>query len=71
MSSPCHDDPWMDALATLPAVLPDEARADRVRVQCRALLERPRRTEPSPLEPTTVATICAMYAWQIVRMVVR
>ena len=71
MSSPCHDDPLMQALATLPAVLPNEARADELRARCRALLERPPRQMPVTLERATVGGVCAMYAWQIVRIVVR
>jgi len=71
VSSLRYDDPLMQALATLPAVLPDETRADQVRVQCRALMERPQRQLPGILEPATVGALCAMYAWQIVRIVVR
>ena len=67
MSSPCHDDPVLQALATLPPVLPDEARAQQLRARCRGLLERPPRQKPFILEPATVAALSAMYAWQIVR----
>jgi hypothetical protein len=69
--SPCHDDPLMQALATLPGVRPDETRADQLRARCRALLEGPPRQLPAALEPATIGAVCAMYAWQIVRIVVR
>jgi hypothetical protein len=61
----------MEALATLPAVLPNEASALRLRAQCRALLERPSRRTSLTLEPVTVGAVCAMYAWQIVRVLAR
>ncbi len=65
------DDPLMQAVATLPAVRPDEARADRLRVRCRTLLEQPQRQVPASLEPATVGAVCALYAWQIARIVIR
>ena len=69
MSTPRrHDDPLMESLATLPPVLPSEPHADQLRVRCRALLERPPRQMAVTLEPVTVGAACAMYAWQIVRM---
>ena len=67
MSAPQHDDPVMQALATLPPVVPDDARADHLRARCRDRLERPPRQKPFILEPATVAALSAMYAWQIVR----
>ncbi len=71
MSSPCHDDPLMQALATLPPVLPNAAGAEQLRAQCRALLERPQWQMPLTLEPATVGALCALYAWHFVRVVVR
>ena len=68
MSTPRHDDPLMQSLATLPPVLPGETSAEQLRVRCRALLERPPRQNRFVLEPATVAALSAMYAWQIVRM---
>lgn len=70
MSSPSQVDRVMHALATLPVVPPEEARARRVRARCRALLERPPRRMPATVEPG-VAAVCGVYAWQIVRIVVR
>lgn len=71
MSCDHDDDPLIRALATLPAVVPDEAAARRVRARCRALLESPPRQIAVPLEPATVGAVCAVYAWQIVRVVIR
>jgi hypothetical protein len=59
------------ALATLPPVQPNEARADQVRTECRTLLERSQRHSPLPVEPAAIGTFCAVYVWQIVRIVVR
>ena len=71
MSSPFPEDPLVRALAALPPVLQDEVRADRLRAQCRARLERPSYRISVPLESAAVGTIGAMYAWQIVKLVVR
>jgi hypothetical protein len=71
MSPHPDDDPLIRALATLPDLAPDEARAARVRARCRARLERPPRQLSVPLEPATVGAVCAVYAWQIVRAVIR
>ena len=71
MSSPYHDDPLMLAIATLPAVLPNEGSVRQLGARCRALLERPARRTSLTLEPVTVSAVCAMYAWQIVRVLVR
>ena len=69
-----HDDPVMRALATLPAVLPDADHARQLRARCRAALERPPRQMPATVEPAAVGAVCAVcavYAWQIVRIVIR
>ena len=71
MRSPRHEDPLVRALAALPAVRQDDARADRLRAQCRARLERHSYRISVPLESATIGTIGAMYAWQIVKLVVR
>ena len=71
MSSACDDDPLLLALAALPTVRLDETRADQLRGQCRALLEKPPRQMPLPLESVAVGGVCAVYAWQIVKMVIR
>ncbi len=71
MSSPFHDDPLIQSLARLPAVLPNEACARQLRAQCRAMLEHSARQKPVTVEPAVVGAVCAMYAWQIVRIVVR
>ena len=68
MSPTCDDDPMMQALAALPPVVPDDARADHLRARCRDRLERPPRQKPFILEPATVAALSAMYAWQILRV---
>jgi hypothetical protein len=70
VSSPYHDDPLFQSLARLPAVLPNEACARQLRAQCRALLEHSPRQKPVTLEPAAVGCVCAMYAWQIVRIVI-
>jgi hypothetical protein len=61
----------MKAIATLPAVLPNEASASELRARCRATLERRPRRVSVTLEPATVGAVCAMYAWQIVRVLAR
>jgi hypothetical protein len=71
MSSPRHEDPFVRALAALPPVPQDEVRADRLRARCRARLERPSYWISVALESTAVGTIGAMYAWQLVKLVVR
>jgi len=70
VSSPSCDDPLIRALATLPPVMHDDAAARELRLRCRARLAQP----PQPaltLEPTGVGALCAMYAWQIVRLALR
>ena len=71
MSSPRHEDALVRALAMLPPVVPNEARADRLRTRCRARLERPPHRLSADLEAKMVGALGAMYAWQIVKMVVR
>jgi len=65
------DDPLLRALAALPPVPPHEGRSLELRARCRARLERPPRLPPVALEPAAVACASAMYAWQIVRIVLR
>lgn len=75
MSSPFadddDDDPLIRALASLPVVDQDAASQRQVRARCRALVERAPQQPAVPLEPAAVGTICAMYAWQIARIVIR
>jgi hypothetical protein len=71
MSSPRHEDALVQALAMLPPVVPNQTRADRLRARCRARLERPPHRMLADLEPKLVGALGAMYAWQIVKMVVR
>jgi hypothetical protein len=71
VSSAYHDDPLMQAIATLPAVVPNEASARQLGKKCRVLLERPSRRTSRTVEPATVSAVCALYAWQIVRVLVR
>ena len=70
MSLPRHEDPFVRALAALPPVRQDDARADRLRAQYRARLECPSYRMSVALESATIG-IGAMYAWQIVKLVVR
>jgi hypothetical protein len=66
-----HDDPLIRAIATLPPVLPDDTASGELRARCRARLERPRRlTSVTTVEPATIGAVCAIYAWQIARLVV-
>jgi hypothetical protein len=71
MSSPRHEDPLVRALAALPAALPNEIRSDRLRARCRARLERPPHRMSADLEPKVVGALGALYAWQVVRLVIR
>ena len=71
MTQPHRDDPVIQALRALPCVEPDVTRADRLRARCRARLEQPPETLNVVLEPASVGTVCAMYAWEIVRTVIR
>jgi hypothetical protein len=71
MSSPRHEDALVRALAMLPTVVPNETRADRLRTRCRARLERPPHGMSPDLESKVIGALGAMYAWQIVKMVVR
>jgi hypothetical protein len=71
VSSPYDaDDRLMRALAALPPVRQGDAAHREVRIRCRALVERPRQPETVPLEPAAVGTICALYAWQLARIVI-
>ena len=69
--SQIHDDPLVRALSGLPQVAPNPARAERIRGLCRARLEEPPKALSVPLEPVTVGAVCAVYAWEIVRTVIR
>jgi hypothetical protein len=71
VSSPVHDDPLMRALGALPEVVPDQTRSERVRTRCRARLERGGERSIPVIEPATVGTVCALYAWQVLRLVLR
>ena len=71
MSQIHRDDPVMQALCTLPRVEMGAAHAATVRARCRAQLEHPPQPISVPLEPATVGTVCAIYAWEIVRAVIR
>ena len=70
MSSHRHDDPLIQALAALPRVAPDPGHAQRVRARCRGAMATPPAAVSLPLEPVAVGTVCALYAWEIVRSVV-
>jgi len=70
MNPPRHEDPFTQALGALPPVLPGEARSDRLRARCRDRLEQPRRPTPIILEFAVIA-VCALYAWQILEIVMR
>jgi hypothetical protein len=70
MNPTCHDDPLTQALGALPPVVPSEARSDRLRALYRDRLERPPRHTPIVLE-SAVVTVCAIYAWQILAIVIR
>ena len=71
MTPVTRNDPLLNAVASLPHVVPDQARAGRVRLTCRARIQQPPPQLPRALEPAGVASICIMYAWQIVRLVIR
>ena len=65
------EDLFVRALAALPAVAPDPTRADQLRARCRARLEHPPHRLSTHIEPATVGGLGVMYAWQIVKLVVR
>ena len=69
MSARHHDDPLIQSLAALPAVLPDPLQAKQLRDRCRAALESPAESQVLPFEPATIGAVCALYAWEIVRSV--
>jgi hypothetical protein len=71
VNSQHHDDPLIQSLAALPAVHPDPLRAKQLRDRCHAALESPAEGPIGPFEPATVGAVCAMYAWEIVRVVIR
>jgi hypothetical protein len=70
-------DPLLDAIAGLPACEPDRRRADRSRARCHRAIDRNRWAKPSSahaarplsarvLEPALVATVSAVYLFQVV-----
>ena len=69
MNSPLHDDPLIQSLAALPMVHPDPLQAKALRDRCQAALASPAEGPALPFEPATVATVCVLYAWEIVRSV--
>ena len=71
MSSSRHEDALMRALAMLPPVVPNATHADRLRARCRARLERPPHHLSADLESKTVGALSAMYAWQLLQLVIR
>ena len=71
MNSQHHDDLLIQNLAALPAVHPDPLHAKQLRDRCRAALDSPAEGPIRPFEPATVGVVCAMYAWEIVRVVIR
>jgi hypothetical protein len=71
MNAP-HDDPLMQALSALPVIRPDAEHATHVRKQCHTVLEQQaQRDRTGFIESTTVSTACAVYAWYILRAVLR
>jgi len=68
--SASQDDSMMRALSALPVIRPREEHAAQVRARARTILERRGRpTTPGFVEPATVSAVCAVYAWQILRIV--
>ena len=65
------NDRLLTLLAAMPRMQPDEAHVEQVRSRCRTILERRSTATATEMEPITVGAICAMYAWQIVRLVIR
>lgn len=65
------DDPLLDAIGALPVVRPDDVHTERLRGRCRAALHEPRGLSPVALEPATVGTICAVYAWHVAKIATR
>lgn len=48
MSDDYRDDPWVDAIAALPLIRPDDDRAEAVRRRCRAMLQKRAAPAPAP-----------------------
>jgi hypothetical protein len=71
MSSREQDDMLWKAVSTLPTVAFNQARSEQVRLHCRRVLERGQPSETRTAAPITVGTICAIYAWHILRLVIR
>lgn len=67
MSAP-SDDPLFDAIGGLPIVRPDAGYAEHLRERCQATLRRPARPLAVSLEPATIGTVCALYAWHVARI---
>ena len=70
MSADDQDALWK-AVSTLPVIDGSTSRSERVRLHCRRTLERRLQREPLRVEPITVGTICFVYAWHILRVVIR
>jgi hypothetical protein len=66
-----HKDPLLEAIGALPAVRPGAEHAERVRGRCHAALDHGVPRLPISLEPVTVGTICALYAWHVVKIATR
>ena len=67
--SAVSDDPLFDAIGALPSVRPDSGYAEQLRERCQATLRRPARPLATSLEPATIGTVCALYAWHVARIV--
>lgn len=67
-----HTDPLLRAISRLPAVKPDEQRAERLRARCRARLIRRAPDNQTPgLGPALVAGVCLAYLSAVVHGVLR
>lgn len=71
MSAIHSGDPLFDAIGALPAVRPGDAHAERLRRRCHLALRQPARPLAVSLEPATVGTICAIYAWHVAKIASR
>ena len=68
MSTIHPDDPLLDAIGALPRVGPDAGPVERVRKRCHGALCQPAMSHGVSFEPVTIGTICAIYAWHVVRI---
>lgn len=71
MRSDQRDDVLWAAVSTLPTIAVSETQSEQVRSRCRRVLERGQPPATTAAEPITVGTICAIYAWHILRLVIR